>query len=149
MAVLPIAPYDPSRVIQQFGSIVPSAYGPDSRISITPTGASFTVMQGQDGHIIRVKQRAVHHLLVFTLMKSDPANDLLDELFRNDVESLLPSGIVKYQLTDNNGTSKCTAAYAWISQQPDLTYTAAGEAYTWNAVLASADVRTRALTFLP
>lgn len=146
---LPIAPYDPSRVSQQFGDIVPSMYGPDSRISVTPTGASFTVMQGQDGHITRVKVRATHHLLSFVLMKMDPANDLLDELFRNDVDSLLPSGIVKYQLTDNNGTSKVTAAYAWITQPPDLTYTAAGDLYTWTAVLASADARTRSLSFLP
>jgi len=77
---LPIAPYDPSRVSQQFGDIVPSMYGPDSRISVTPTGASFTVMQGQDGHITRVKVRATHHLLSFVLMKMDPANDLLDLL---------------------------------------------------------------------
>lgn len=148
-ATLPLATYDPSRVSQQIGDITPEAYGPDTRLSITPTGPSFAVMQGQDGHVIRVKSHAVHYLLTFTLMKSDPANNLLTELFTKDLVGIDPSGIVKYQMTDNNGGAKCAAAYCWINRLPDLTYTQAGEAYTWELTLVSADVQTRSLSFIP
>lgn len=146
---LPLASYDPGRVSQQIGDITPTMYGPDSRLSITPTGANFTVMQGQDGHMIRVKNRAVHHLLTFTIMKSDPANNLLAELVNADIDSESPTGIVKYSMVDNNGQAKAAAPYAWISRPPDLTYTAAGEAYTWEVTLAGADVQARAFAFVP
>lgn len=145
----PIAAYDPSRVIQTFGTITPVAYGPGTRLSITPTGPNFSVMQGQDGHVIRVKTRAIHHNLNFELMKSDPANDLLQELYAKDVDSLTPAGIVKYTLTDNNGTTKASAAYAWIAQVPDVTYSAGGDLYIWNVTLISAEVQPRAMTFIP
>ncbi len=149
MAVLPIAAYDPSRVIQNLGDLVPQAYGPDSRISITKTVPPFSVMQGQDGHIIRVKTRAFHHLVQFVLMKSDPVCDAIDELIQKDTDDLTPSGIFKYELTDNNGKAKATAPYAWFTGKPDVIYTAAGEAYTYDLVLASAIVTAGSMTLLP
>lgn len=146
----PIADYDSSRVLQTIGDITPTMYGPDTRISITPSGANYSFVQGQDGHIVRIKTRAVTHVVAFTLMKSDPANNLLTEQFYKDLDSDSGSGIKKYQLTDNNGQAKVTASYCWIPQLPDLTYNATGDAvYNWTLQLASADVQTRAMTLLP
>lgn len=145
MDPLPIGDYDPSRVTQIIGDIEPKAYGPDTRISVTPSGPSFTVQQGQDGHIVRVKNRAVHHVVSFTLMRSDPANEKLMELYQKDVDGVDGAGIVKYQLTDNNGTEKVSAPHAWIPQIPDVTYSAAGDVRVWTLNLGSANVQVGAL----
>lgn len=146
---LPLADFDPSRVIQTIGNITPSAYGPDLRISIGQSTDGFTIIQGQDGHIIRVKQRGIVYPLTFSLMKSDPANNELTELYNNDYDGTTGSGVVKYELTDNNGNAKCTAAYCWINRLPELRYSASGaEVYEWMCTLVSADLQTRSLKFL-
>jgi hypothetical protein len=146
---LPIADYDPSRVIQTIGNITPTAYGPDARISVGQSTDGYTIQQGQDGHVIRVKQRGIVYPLSFSLMKSDPANDLLTELYQKDYDGSTGSGIVKYELADNNGNARCSAAYCWINRLPELTYSASGaEVYQWMCTLVSADLQTRALKFL-
>ena len=89
MEPLPIGDYDPSRVVQIIGDVEPKAYGPDSRISITPSGPRFSIQQGQDGHIVRVKNRAIYYILTFTLMRTDPANDKLAALHQADVDNAL------------------------------------------------------------
>lgn len=142
-APLPLADFDPSLVVQTFGTIVPLAYGPDSRITITPSASRYTVMQGQDGHIIRVKVRAVYHTASFSLMRSDPANELLGSLLQDDIDDEANSGkgILKYQLTDNNGSEKVTAPYAWVEREPDVAFSAAGDLRVWSVVLAYAKIQ--------
>jgi len=145
MEPLPIGDYDPSRVVQIIGDVEPKAYGPDSRISITPSGPRFSIQQGQDGHIVRVKNRAIYYILTFTLMRTDPANDKLAALHQADVDGVDGAGVVKYQMTDNNGTEKVSAPHAWVVQIPDVTHSAAGDMRTWTVHLGSADVQVGSL----
>jgi len=144
---LPIGDYDPSRVVMTLGDIEPKAYGPDTRISISPSGDRFSLMVGQDGHVVRVKNRAITHTATFTLMRTDPANEKLGELLKADIDDALGSapGIVKLQVTDNNGTEKMTAPHAWVAREPDLGYSAAGDTRTWTIAIANADVTVGAL----
>lgn len=135
----PLADYDPSRVTMQIGDIEPQAYGPDTRISITPSAPGFSVTVGQDGHVQRNKNRAVTYQLTFTLMKGDPANDKLTALYYKDMESEDGEGIVDLNVTDGNGTSKCSSSQCWVTTLPPMTYSAAGEQYEWTLDLGSAD----------
>lgn len=146
MAQLPLGDHDPSRIVQVIGDITPEAYGPDARITITPSGDRFTYQQGQDGHMIRIRNRAIMHTVVFTLMRSDPANDALWELLKTDLESPDGAGIVKYSMVDNNGTEKASAPQCWIAREPDLAYTATGEqTRTWTLHLGSAEIQVGSL----
>lgn len=137
---LPLGDYDPSRVIQTIGDITPVAYGPDTRISIVESADRFLIIVGQDGHIIRVKNRAITTLVTSQIMKTDPANNLLMDLLILDVNGLDGAGIVPYLMQDNNGTAKVSSKQCWITRVPDLTYTASGEAaYNWTFQLGATD----------
>lgn len=140
---LPMGDFDPGRVIQAIGDITPSAYGPDSRITVTQGGPSFTTIVGQDGHVIRVKQRSAQAAwtIAFTLMRTDPANDELGALHKKDLDGVDGAGIVKYLLADNNGSEKVSSAQCWVVGYPELGYSAAGDTRTWTLALASADVQ--------
>lgn len=140
---LPVGDFTPSLVVMTLGDIEPRAYGPDSRINITASGDRFSYMVGQDGHVVRVRNRAITHLMTFTLMRSDPANDALWDLLKADIDDTegAAPGIVKLQVTDNNGTEKLSAPHAWIAREPDMTYSAAGDTRTWTVAIANADLQ--------
>jgi len=140
MNAQPLGDYDPSRVIQTVGDITPVAYGPDTRITIAPSADHFLIIVGQDGHIIRVKNRAVTYTVNFSLMKTDPANDLLMNLLIKDIDGIDGAGIVPYGLADNNGNAKASSKQCWISRVPDLAYSAAGDMYSWILQLGATTV---------
>lgn len=143
---LPIGDYDPSRVVLTIGDIEPKAYGPDSRITISPSGDRYSTMVGQDGHVMRVRNRAITHTCTFTLMRTDPANDKLWGLLQADLDGINADGIVKLQLTDNNGSEKLSAPHAWVTREPDLAYSAAGDTRTWTVAIANGAPQVGSLT---
>lgn len=145
MAKVTIADYDCKRVIQTFGDITPTMYHTGSRVTITQQGDNSTFDQGMDGHGVRSKNHAVHSMLTFTLLSSDPANEQLADILKNDIDSDDGKGIVKYQCTDNNGTGKVTAQHAWITKVPDFRKNAAHEPVEWTVLLHGVDTQTGAL----
>lgn len=148
MATTTIADYDCKRVIQTFGDITPTMYHTGSRVTITQSAENFSLDQGMDGHGVRNKNHAVHAMLSFSLMASDPANEKLADLLKQDIEGDDGEGIVKYQCTDNNGTGKVTAQHAWITKVPDFRKNAAHEPVEWTVLLHGVDNQTGALKLL-
>ncbi|WAS97211.1 hypothetical protein [Nannocystis punicea] len=132
----PSGEYDPSRVMQFIGGIEPKAYSPNARIAVLPTTPTrhFSRRQGQDGHIIRVKEPASQPPIIgtvtFTLMKTDPANDRLTEL--------VGAEFVAYQLLDNAGKAKVLSEQCHVTE-PEEGYSPQAETLSWTLQFTSVE----------
>lgn len=122
--------YDPEQVVLTLSAtkageeIVPSQYGPDTRISIGPRPRSESA-QGMGGTVVRSHLHDTLTTLSFTLMPSDPVNQRLS--------ALVDTGeLFEFTVKDNNGVASQVAGRCWFNESAAWNRNRTVEPITWN-----------------
>lgn len=109
--------YDPEQVtitltaIKEGVEIVPSQFGPDSRIVLTGVVRSESI-EGQGGTVIRSRVHGTLRSMTMTIMSTDPAMLQLSDLFDK-------GEIFKFLIVDNSATDSKISGKCWVQTTPD------------------------------
>lgn len=122
--------YDPEQVtlslsgIKSGEEIVPSQYGPDSRITFGERTRSESI-EGMGGSVVRSRQHMTLTTMTITLMPSDPANKVLS--------SLVDTGeVFNFNVKDNSATASQVSGKCWLSASAAYNKNRTAEPMTWN-----------------
>ncbi|NIQ91021.1 MAG: DUF3277 family protein [Nitrospinaceae bacterium] len=114
--------YNPADVTLVFGGIIVDGYADGTFITVARNEDAFTLMIGSDGEACRAKSNNKSGTVVFTLMQSSLANDLLSAQFNLDELSPGGDGIAPLLMKDNSGRTVVAAETAWIRKPADITF---------------------------
>lgn len=103
-----------------FGAVQITGYADGTYITAERISDAFASVAGAGGEVARVRMRDRRGSVKFTLMASDPCNDLLSALAAQDEAD--GTGIGALSIRDGNGTTVCTATNAWIKKLPSTEF---------------------------
>jgi len=110
--------YDPSEVSVSVGLTPVTGFADGTFVVCEKDADSFSKVVGIDGIVSRVKTRNRAGSVKITLTQTSPSNDQFSLIATLD--ELSNTGIVPISVKDNNGTSLCTVAWAWVKKIPSL-----------------------------
>ncbi len=115
--------YDPNEVIFTVGGADISSYAPGTFIQIAMDSDAFNVVVGAAGDVVRSKTNNQLATITLSLMQTSPDNDLLSTIYNTDLKARNGAGVFALSIRDNaTGRAVFTAANAWISKAPDVSF---------------------------
>ena len=131
MALTPdLTIYDFDQVTCVFGPIIMDGFQDGEGITIEQE-PTFTDKKGLDGKVTRSKTLDRRATITINLMQVSAANDLLSALHALDRDAPNGAGIVPITIRDRNGRAVFSAAQAWISQAPQVTFDQEATVRAW------------------
>jgi hypothetical protein len=123
--------YDADQVTVALGPIMLQGFQDGEGVTIEQAAETFTAVVGMDGQVTRSKTLNRMATITIKLMQSSTANDLLSALHILDRDAPNGAGVVPLYIRDRNGRSLYTAAQAWISAPPSVTYDREATSREW------------------
>ena len=117
---MPVANYEPSRVIISVGGVNIDGFADGTFISAERTNDTFTKVTGADNRTTRIKQNDFSGTFTFTLLQSSLSNDVLTGFMVLDEST--NDGVVPIIVKDLEGTTLLAAAQAWVRKPPVIEY---------------------------
>ncbi len=114
--------YDADQVTIALGPILAEGFQDGEMVTIDPGAEVFTDVVGTDGQVTRSKTLNRTATVTVKLMQSSSTNDLFSTLLTTDQNAPNGAGVVPLYIRDRNGRSLHTAAQAWISAWPSVSY---------------------------
>ncbi len=123
--------YDPNEISIVWGAIVIGEFADGTFVTAARNNQAFNLKMGAGGGATRAKSNDKSGTITFTLLQHADENLLLSAQAALDENTPKGDGISSFELKDNNGTTLCTAAFAWLQKQADVSYAQEGENREW------------------
>jgi hypothetical protein len=123
--------YDADQVTVALGPISCDGFQDGEFVSIAPATGTFTTYVGTDGKACRSKTLNRTATITISLGQFSLSNDLLGALHVLDRDAPNGAGVVPLFIRDRSGRALYTAAQAWISKAPDVTFDREATARVW------------------
>lgn len=121
--------YDPKGISMICGGKILSGFGDGTFIVVERNEQTFNLKVGVDGEGTRAKSNNKSGKITITLMQSSPSNDDLSAFAAAD--ELSNSGVFPCLMKDNNGTTVCAAATAWVQKPANVENAKEVSTRTW------------------
>lgn len=129
--------YDPAEIHMELNNVPITGYADGTFVTVTPSSALYTKKVGAGGEAGRARMRDESATVKFSLLATDPCNDLLSALVIKDKRD--NSGGGTFQLADALGTTLITAPDAYVSKLPEVTFEKEIGVREWEVELLRAD----------
>lgn len=117
---VPVATYDPKKIIVTWGTTIISGYAEGTFVSIQRNGQSFEKHRGAGGEVERVNKNAYDFTVEITLQQTAAVNAILSAALTADAISNV--GVLPLVVKDLLGATLYTFPQAWIAQDPNGEY---------------------------
>jgi hypothetical protein len=136
MASVLLATYAPSdvTVVLSKGNMshIVSGFSEDSIVKISRDTDTFGKYTGADNTPTRIYQPNTSGTLVIPLQQTSNSNDVLMQLYLEDVATLDSTGLFTVTVKDNSGRSIYHASQAYISKVPDSDFGTSMQLREWH-----------------
>jgi hypothetical protein len=126
--------YSAAGAVIVLGPNIITGFAEDTFIEIEYESDTFEIRKGADGGVSRSQLLDESGKVTITLKGESLSNNALSSLWASD--KLLGVGVVPFMFADLTGTTKVTAAHAWIKKPPALDYGKNAGNRKWEIVLA-------------
>lgn len=113
--------YAPGEILVTVGASVITGFADNAIVKIETSADLFTKKVGADGNVVRTASADKSGTVTITLQSASISNTVLQAYAIADANGL--AGTVPLLISDNNGTTKHSAAHAWVKKQPDDEFT--------------------------
>ena len=133
-----VANYNADEVVISFGSVlINSGYADGEFLTIEMDSDTSVDVAGTDGEVCVSRTNDRRATITVKLLQSSKINDQLSALYNLFVNNYSSGGgIVPLMIKDLNGNSVYTAAHAWISKPPDVSYDRSATSREWTIRVA-------------
>lgn len=137
------APADVTVVITQESSGIAhivSGFSEDGMVQIERSAETFTMYTGADNTSTRIFNANTSAKITLSLAQTSASNDVLSQIYHNDVASRNSSGLFSVHIKDNSGRSDYFSDDAYIGVVPNSNFTNSMQTRDW--VLYAHDLQT-------
>lgn len=126
------SPYNVNIVISQNTlSHVISGYAEDTFVRVVPQSDKFEMYIGADRTATRVYKGNEAGSIELVLQQTSSSNDILSQLYQNDVDAPSAETMFSIVVKDNSGRSVYFAEEAYIGKTPDSEFSNSMQTRTW------------------
>ena len=100
-------------------SHIVSGFATDSIVKVAPSTDKFELYTGADNTSTRIYKANEAGTITLDLQQTSASNDILSQLYLNDIATRDSSGLFSITVKDNSGRSVYFAAEAYIGKTPD------------------------------
>lgn len=128
--------YDPLKIAASFAGILLNEGVADGTfITVTPNAEGFSIKTGADGSVTRTRSHDRTAVVKLTLMQTSQVNERLSALYAADRAAVNGQGVGAFYLQDLAGTTVLESSKAFISRDPDVTFSNEAETREWTIIL--------------
>lgn len=120
--------------------LIDSGFAEDDVVKVEPGGDDWNVVVGADGSVARAKSNDRTAKVTIRLLQTSPKNDQLSALRRLDANTIGGAAAYEFKLRDRGGTTKVSAARAFILGRPkEVTFGKTIKMREWTVFLPDED----------
>ena len=112
--------YSAAGAVIVFGPNVITGFAEDTFVEIEYDSDAFEIRKGADGGVTRAQMMDLSGKVTVTLKGESLSNNALSAIAQMD--RLLMAGVYSFMFVDGTGTTKATAAQAWVKKIPAVEY---------------------------
>jgi len=121
--------YDPALITVTFKGVIFQGFADGTFVQVARDEDSFSKSKGAGGSTVRVRNRNRNGSITVTLQAESPTNDLLSAIMLADESTGL--GVGSVQVKNQNGTTLCSSAKAWLVKPADTEYATDASSREW------------------